>query len=97
MTAAITLLLSVIASIAGTAGAPTIATIITALTNILPFLIQEVTAVVPLVKNIIAALKGNDQITQDQLDQLTALEATYDADFEAAAAAYGDPNAPPAA
>lgn len=93
MSAAITLLLEVIAQIAGTAGASTIASIITALSNILPFLIEEAEQVVPLVKNIIDALKGNGNITPEQQDQLTELETTYDADFEAAVAAYGDPAA----
>lgn len=97
MSGALTLLLTIIAQIAGSAGATTIASIITALTNILPFLIQEVQQVVPLVQNIIAALKGNSEITPEQLGQLTTLEETYDADFEAAVAAYGpaDP-VPPA-
>ena len=89
MTATITLLLTVLAQLATTAGQAQIANIINALENILPFLIQEIQQVVPLVKNIIAALKDNTSITQDQLDQLTALETQYDADFEAAVAAYG--------
>lgn len=94
MTATITLLLTVLAQLATTAGQAQIANIINALTNIIPFLIEELQQVVPLIKNIIAALKGNGEITQDQLDQLTALEAQYDADFEAAAAAYGDGTQP---
>lgn len=97
MTATITLLLTVLAQLATTAGQTQIANIINALENILPFLIQEIQQVVPLVKNIIDALKGNSDITQDQLDALTALETQYDSDFEAAAAAYGDGTTPPAA
>lgn len=97
MSAVITALLAALGQLASTAGASQIATIISALTNIIPFLIQEFEQAVPLVQNIITTLKGNNTVTQDQLDQLTALETQYDAAFEAAAAASGDdPGAAPA-
>jgi hypothetical protein len=41
------------------------------------------------IKNIIAALKTSGPVTTDQLDQLDAIEAKLDADFDAAAAAAG--------
>lgn len=63
----------------------TIAKIIATLVQIIPIVVKEVQDLVPMVKNIIAALKSTDGITEDQLAQLEALDAQCDADFETAA------------
>ena len=60
--------------------------IITALTNMMPFIIQEAQALVPPVKNIIAALSANPATTAEQLASLQALDQQADAAFEAIAA-----------
>lgn len=67
--------------------ASAIGSIITTLTQIIPVVVKEVQDVVPMIKNIIAALKTNDAVTPEQLDQLAILDAKCDADFEAAATA----------
>jgi hypothetical protein len=59
--------------------------VITALTNMLPFIIQEVESLVTPVKNIIAALSANPATTAAQLAQLQALDAQVDTAFDAAA------------
>jgi hypothetical protein len=60
--------------------------VINALTTMLPFIIQEVEALVTPVKNIIAALSANPATTAAQLTQLEALDASVDTAFDAAAA-----------
>jgi hypothetical protein len=60
--------------------------VINALTAMLPFIIQEVEALVTPVKNIIAALSANPATTAAQLAQLQALDAQVDTAFDAAAA-----------
>ena len=104
MSAAILALLTIIGQIAPALGTSTaIQGVIGTLVQIVPTLVTEVTDVVPVVKNIISALQTNATITQDQLDQLAALDAQVDAAFEAAAGAYnpdgtlGTPPADPAA
>jgi hypothetical protein len=59
--------------------------VINALTAMLPFIIQEVEALVTPVKNIIAALSANPATTAAQLTQLEALDAQVDTAFDAAA------------
>lgn len=87
MSEAIVALLTVIAQIAPTLGAgSTITNIINTLVSLLPILVKEVQDVAPHVQNIINALRGNDNITPEQLAALDALEAKADAEFEAAAA-----------
>lgn len=60
--------------------------IIDALTKIIPLLIKEVDDLVPMVKNIITALKGNPATTVEQIDQLKTLDQQTDDAFEAALA-----------
>lgn len=60
-------------------------TIIQALEQIVPVLVKEYQDLVPIVSNIIAALKGTDGITVDQWNALTALEAQIDSEFDQAA------------
>lgn len=76
------------------ANADLINTIITALEQIVPVLIQEYKDLVPIVQNIIAALKGTDGISADQWAALDALEKQIDADFEQAASDEGMPPGP---
>lgn len=88
MSAALVALLSVLAQIAPSLGSSsTITAIINALVQIIPVLVQEVEDVVPMVKNIIAALSANPAATADQLATLQTLDAQVDAAFEAAATA----------
>lgn len=92
MSSIITQLLAFLAQIAGgLSDATAIATLITTLTNIIAAADQEIQAVAPEIKNIIAALKGNNSITADQMTQLEALDAATDQAFEAAASAAGLP------
>ena len=63
----------------------TIDSIINALIKILPFVAQEVEALVPPIKNIIAALSANPATTADQLAQLQSLDQSVDKAFEDAA------------
>jgi phage-related protein len=92
----LTALLAIIEDIAPTAAAGTIGKIIAALVNLLPLIIKEIQALVPIVQNIITALRGNGQITPEQLDALDAMEAQIDADYDAAEkAAEAEDNAPP--
>ena len=64
-----------------------IAKIIQTLTDLIPLIVKEISDIVPMVKNIIAALKGNPEVTQEQIDSLDQMSAKLDAEFDAAAAA----------
>jgi hypothetical protein len=99
VTSIITLLLTLIGQLLPAVGASSagIQTIINAMVAIIPALIQEATDMVPIVQNIIAALKNNPATTQAQLVTLHALDAQCDAAFEAAmtSSEAGDPNTSP--
>lgn len=93
-------LLALIAQLAPVLSSATqIASVISTLETIISAATAEVQAVIPMIKNIIAALQGNGNITADQMAALKALDAATDGDFEAAATAAGaapdpsDPNA----
>jgi phage-related minor tail protein len=88
MTSIITLLLTLIGQLLPAVGAssPAIQTIINALVAIVPALIQEAVDMVPIVKNIIAALQNNPATTAAQMVTLYALDAQCDAAFEDAMA-----------
>lgn len=89
-------ILTILVQIAGvTSEASTITSIINALIALVPTLVQEYKDLVPIVKNIIAALSGNSTTTADQLTTLAALDAQVDADFEAAATAAQAQDATP--
>ena len=77
---------SLLPAITSTANTSTITLIINALTNMLPFIIEEVQSLVTPVKNIIAALSATPATTATQLVTLQSLDAQVDAAFEAAAA-----------
>lgn len=64
------------------------------LIQIVTFATQEIQAITPEIKAIIAALQSNAAITADQMTQLQALDAQVDAAFEAAAAADNIPSDP---
>lgn len=83
--------------ITSSANAAMITSIINALTNMLPFIIQEVEALVVPVKNIIAALSANPATEADQLAQLQALDKQVDDAFEAIAAQTDADGAAPSA
>ena len=87
VTSVLAMIQALLPAITSTANAAMIGGIITALTNMLPYIIQEVSALVVPVKNIIAALSANPATEADQLSQLQALDQQVDAAFEAAAAA----------
>ena len=87
MLAALLALIAEISPALSTASA--IGSVITTLENIVGTVTSEVTAVLPMIKNIIAALQGNGNVTPDQMAALTALDAATDAAFEQAAAADG--------
>lgn len=61
--------------------------IIAAMTDIVPVVMQEYRDLVPIVRNIITALKADPATSADQLAELEAMEAQWDAEFDAAAAA----------
>jgi hypothetical protein len=86
ITSVLAMIQALLPAITSTANASIIAGVITALTNMLPFIIQEVEALVTPVKNIIAALSANPATEATQLAQLQALDQQVDAAFEAAAA-----------
>lgn len=94
MSAVITGLLALLEQLAGlTSEASVIANIVSTLEQLVPVLIQEYQAVLPAVKNIIAALSANPASTTDQLNTLKQLDAQVDASFEAAAVPQpGDPD-----
>lgn len=61
--------------------------IITTLQQLLPVLIKEYRDLLPIVKNIITALKSNGMAVDAQLDALDLLDAQVDTAFETAAQA----------
>lgn len=87
MSAAILAILNVVLQISSSASAQVIVSIISMLEQAIPFLVKEYQSIAPMIKNIIAVLRNNDQVTPDQQAQLNVLEAQTDAAFEAAAAA----------
>ena len=95
MSGAIVALLAIIAQIAPSIGIPSVVvSIITMLENIVPIAVKEIQDAVPIIKNIIEALRNNDAVTEDQWNQLDALETRIDAEFEAAVAQPGPEGMP---
>lgn len=88
MSSIITLLLTLIGQLLPAVGAstPAIQTIINALVGIVPALFREAMDMVPIVQNIIAALKNNPATTAAQMVTLNDLDAQCDAAFEDAVA-----------
>lgn len=90
MTAAIVAILSLIEqllpAILSASNASLVTGIITTLTNLMPFIVQEIETLAPAVKNIIAALSANPATTAEQLASLQALDQQVDTAFESVAA-----------
>jgi hypothetical protein len=60
-------------------------TVLNALIALIPAITTEVETLIPMVKNIIAALQADPATTAAQMTTLTTLDAQCDAAFEAAA------------
>ena len=90
MTIAIQALLGLITNLipllTSSANASLIDSIIKTLTEFVPFIIDEISALYTPVKNIIAALSATPATNAAQLAQLQVLDQQVDAAFEAAAA-----------
>lgn len=84
MQAIIPLLLSMLEAIAPGATTVVIEKVINVLVLLVPIIIDEYKALVPIVQNIIAALQQSGDITPAQWDMLDAMSAQYDADFKTA-------------
>lgn len=84
MSSIISLVMSLILKVAPGATTEIIAQIVPILVQLVPILVQEYKDLLPVVQNIIAALKDNSEITQEQWDALDALNQQYDAEFLAA-------------
>jgi hypothetical protein len=87
MMALIPTLLTLLQTVAPSLGGPAVQQAVSITTQLVPILIEAGGALLPHVKNIITALKGNDAITPELLASLDAAEAEIDAEFEAAAKA----------
>lgn len=87
LAAAIQSVLAILQVIAPGATADLIAKIIVALETWIPIIIKEYEALKQPVLNIIAALRGNDQVSTEQLNLLDVMEAKLDSDFDASSAA----------
>lgn len=83
ITAVVSLLTTLLPLVTGNSTA--IATIISTLIQLIPAITQEVEAMIPPIKAIIAALSADPATTADQLAQLQQLDTQCDAAFEAAA------------
>lgn len=81
---ALTLLEQIVPQLAG-ANASLIEKIVEGLIALIPLLIKEYTDAIPFIRNVIALIKGNGNVTPEQLQTLDDLEAQIDAAFEAAA------------
>jgi predicted histidine transporter YuiF (NhaC family) len=92
LTTLATSVIALLTEILPTVGVGTsVGTVITTLTQLIPVAVSEGQALLTPIKNIIAALSGNDAVTPAELTQLQALDAQTDAAFEAAAKAAGAP------
>ena len=83
ITAVVTLLGQLIPLIGGNSTA--IANIITTLITLIPAITEEVQTLIPMVQNIIAALKADPATTAAQMATLEQLDQQCDDAFEAAA------------
>ena len=88
MSAILTTILALIQQLVPTStSAALIEKIIAVLIQLIPVIVQEYKDLLPIVQNIITALKSDPSTSAQQLATLEELEVQYDADFEAAAAA----------
>lgn len=95
ISSAIVGLLTVLAQIAPSLGSSAaIQNIINILIQIIPTLVGTIENLVPLVRDIITALQGNGNITDDQWAQLDLLNASADKDFEDIASQFNPDGTP---
>ena len=88
MSAILTTILALIEQLVpASTSAALIEKIIAVIIQLIPVIVQEYKDLLPIVQNIITALKSDPSTTAQQLATLEELEIQYDADFEAAAAA----------
>ena len=81
---AITAVVALLAQIAPTIStAGILGSVISTITSLAPVVIQTVPALYNQIKDIITTLRGNSQITPDQIAALDAAEAQIDADWDA--------------
>jgi hypothetical protein len=80
---ALELILSLVGSVAGSQ----VDKIITTIEGWLPIITNEASQLLPLVTNILSTLKGNANLTAQQITAIDALNTQADAAFDAAAAA----------
>lgn len=85
MNAVLTLISVLLPALGGNAAL--VEKIIAALVALYPIIKQEYTDLLPIVKNIVLALKADPSTTAAQLDDLDKMETQIDADYEMAAAA----------
>lgn len=81
---ALTLLEQIAPQIAG-ANASLIEKIVEGLIALIPLLVKEYQDAIPFIRNVIALIKGNGNVTAEQLQTLDDLEIQIDAAFETAA------------
>ena len=83
MTIAVQILLTLVNSLVPGATTTIITKIVDALVTLVPIIIKEAQDLTPIIRNIITLLRGNGEVTTEQLDQLDAMEAQLDAAFDA--------------
>jgi hypothetical protein len=80
-------ILALIAQIAPYAtAATTVAKVIAILEALIPAVVNEARDLYPTFKHVISLLRGNKEVTSQQLDELDAIETKADADFDPALA-----------
>jgi hypothetical protein len=77
-------ILALLAQVAPSLATGTVGTAIKIIGTILPPAVELAQNEIPIIKSIIATLKGNSSITKSQMDELDALDARCDALLDAA-------------
>lgn len=97
-TAIVSALLAILNLIVPNATGTLIVKIIDGLLTLIPFVVKEAKDLAPVVRNIIDQLKGNGDVSTEQLNQLDAMNSELDKAFDlsdadaAAEDAAADPN-----
>lgn len=86
ITTVLSLIQSLLPALGSAGGASLVERIVATLLQLIPVLIKEYADLLPIVKNIITALKGDESTTAAQFEVLEQLDAQVDEAFEAAAA-----------
>lgn len=87
----VALMTQLLPTLEGAGASNLIESIVNTLISLIPVAVQWAQDLIPSIQNIITTLKSNAAVTPTQISTLEALEAQYDAAFQAAAAAAGDP------